>query len=175
MIEVDVIRCLNQIPLTVPVKYIVDSDNGIHPMDELFCLVGLITEDNMGTPTKTLTSRNDSWAQSQSKVYEVRISYQGRKNQYVSDICEEMKMLLTIPPIRQIFMDAGYTYDVDIQTICIPIQLNTDQYVRYSFTVNFKTSKTILFSQNTIEKVNVNGEFTYGDGLLIEKYEEDIP
>ena len=87
-------------------QIIVDGQNGVHPMDETFFLVGLIDEYNLGTATKTLTTREivegtdgkiGIWKVNQPKAYEVRISIQGDKclngrGDGVGDILELLKL-----------------------------------------------------------------------------------
>lgn len=176
MVEVDIIRCLKQISLSkTDIPFIVGGQSGVHPMDKVFCLVENVQERNIGTSSKPLTSRDGVWRQIQAKRYEVRISLQGLITDNVGSLCEELKLLMDITPVRQIFNDLGYTYNIDDQTIVIPVQLNTDQYVRYSFTVDFNMNKLISYSQPTIDHVELHGKVLNPDGSLVAEFEDDVP
>lgn len=173
MIESKVIRCLKQIDSIKDMLCIVESENGVHPMDRSFILVGKIYEHDEGTPSQTLTSRNGKWYKSQTVSAKVTIGVQGRKTNEVSEECTNLKELMSIDPIRYIFSDAGYTYvlGTEIQKLVIPI--NTSQYMRYWFEVKFKTHRWIEYTQPTIDSVELTGTLLDGDKL--HKYTEDIP
>lgn len=179
MIEAEIVTCLNRINIGTDLQYLVDGQNGVHPMDKTFGLVGKIDEYDMGTSTQTLTSRTGKYYSTQSKGYDIRISIQGRKarnvrGEGIDDFCERLKLLMDVPTVRQLFMDIGYTYKIDPQILPIPIQLNTDQYVRYSFKVSFFTSITTEFELGSILKAEVHGDFYDSGNNLISEYDDDI-
>ena len=197
MIEADVVRILNTIKLfgrkdrTLKDKYpvIIESQNGVHPMDNWFFLVGTINQYNTGTSTKTLTSRSEvviedgvkykTWQMNQPKAYEVRICMQGSKDRDgrgngIEDIIEILKLQMDTPKIRRMFNDVGYSYEIDVQTINIPMVLNTDQYVRYSFKVTFRTNISFEIEQEVMDRMEVKGKFLDSGKNIIEEYSETV-
>ena len=197
MIEADVVRILNTIKLfgrkdrTLKDKYpvIIESQNGVHPMDNWFFLVGTINQYNTGTSTKTLTSRSEvviedgvkykTWQMNQPKAYEVRICMQGSKDRDgrgngIEDIIEILKLQMDTPKIRRMFNDVGYSYEIDVQTISIPMVLNTDQYVRYSFKVTFRTNISFEIEQEVMDRMEVKGKFLDSGKNIIEEYSETV-
>ena len=187
-------------------QIIVDNQNGVHPMNETFFLIGLIDEYNLGTATKTLTTREivegtdgeiGIWKVNQPKAYEVRISIQGDKSlngrgDGVGDILELLKLQMDLPSMRRRFANAftithnegeddewdevvkGYSYEIDPQTITLPIKLNTDQYIRYSFKVTFKTNIAFDVEQEVMDGVKVEGKFIDDSKNVIEEYSETV-
>ena len=197
MIEADVVRILNTVKLfgradrTLKDKYpvIIESQNGVHPMDNWFFLVGTINQYNTGTSTKTLTSRSEvviedgvkykTWQMNQPKAYEVRICMQGSKDRDgrgngIEDIIEILKLQMDTPKIRRMFNDVGYSYEIDVQTINIPMVLNTDQYVRYSFKVTFRTNISFEIEQEVMDRMEVKGKFLDSGKNIIEEYSETV-
>ena len=197
MIEADVVRILNTVKLfgradrTLKDKYpvIIESQNGVHPMDNWFFLVGTINQYNTGTSTKTLTSRSEvviedgvkykTWHMNQPKAYEVRICMQGSKDRDgrgngIEDIIEILKLQMDTPKIRRMFNDVGYSYEIDVQTISIPMVLNTDQYVRYSFKVTFRTNISFEIEQEVMDRMEVKGKFLDSGKNIIEEYSETV-
>lgn len=179
MIESDVAEVLNEVNLISKLAFQVGGQNNVHPMDKMFGLIEKVNDINLGTATQTLTSRDGIWVQQQTKAYQVRISVQGEKARNLNgdtpeDVCERLQLMMNTPPLRQMFMDAGYTYKIEDNMICIPMFLNTDQYVRYSFVVSFRTSKAVKFAQDAMKAVEVKGKFTQGGGAVQSEYEESI-
>lgn len=173
---------------------VIESQNGVHPMDKTFILVGQISSYNLGTATKTLTTRktyevdvevdgqtvksvDGLWVMNQPKAYEVRISMQGLKaldlsDQSIEDKVEELKLRLDTPRIRQEFFDLGYTYKIDEATISLPVFLNTDQYEKFSFKITLKTNISIEFDNTVMGGAELIGEIESEDGVT--KFTETV-
>lgn len=174
MVEVDVIRCIRELEPVLGKTCVIETQNGVHPIDKTFVLVGKISEFNMGTASRTLTSRDGYWTQSQTVGYQVNIAFQGIKDGDARGSIDSLKMLLDIPPVRQIFMDAGYTYDIHPNSHIIPIRLDTCQYEKHIIKLTLKTRKTIRFKQDTIKSVGVEGSFVDDNGTILQEYKETI-
>lgn len=197
MTETGVVRILNRIRgFGGKYKILVDNQNGVHPMNEPFVLVGKIDEYNLGTSTHTLTTRDTYdvdvevdgkvikskdgvFVMNQPKAYVLRIAMQGTKTptlagENVEDYIEYLKLMMDTPRVRQEFFDIGYSYDIDPQTLPIPVQLNTDQYVRHSFKVTFKTNISIEFDQTVMGGAEINGVFKDVGNQDIHEYTETV-
>lgn len=175
MIEQDIVKILAAINTDVE-TFVIESQNGIHPFDKIFCLIGEVDSYSNGTSSIPLNSRNEEWVLRQSITQDVRISIQGRKTDNISERVETLKMILDTPPVRQLFEDVGYNYVIDLQTIVIPVPLNTDQYIRHSFKVRFKSSKTTKFTAPTLDKVkDLTGTYTDKLGNVLGESKQDIP
>lgn len=177
MIEQVVITCLKQIPDFAKIKMIVESQNAPHPMREIFILVGSVLDTDEGTSHRTTYSRNGMWHIVQTKSYDVTIAVHGEKNKGVDALSEDIKLMLDIPPVRQLFFELGYTLIIDDVINKMPSSLETDQYVRSMFKVKLKTTIERSYSDIPLHGVQLGGIYKDGqdEGKVIDELiPEDI-
>lgn len=158
MIEEEITECLMQLPILRKKPCIIDGQSGQHPMDKTFVLVHQINEVPNGTPSITLRQSDGLFYLTRPVNYPFRISVQGFKSDGIGYLCGTLRDYFDLPDTLALFQEAGYSYEITSAVSNMPIFLNTDQFVRYSFTVLFKTSKTMPFEMNTIDGVDINGK-----------------
>lgn len=171
MIESVVIRCIKHLNPTL--THIVGGQNGYHPK-QIFVIVEEVDSYLVGTATRTLTSRTGVWLQQQTKEHVVRVGVQGAVSPELSSTAEMLQLLLDTPVVRQNFQDEGYTLRVDRQILPLNMELNSDQYKRYSLTLKLSTSISIEVAQPSMKGVKVKGRFVEDGGYELGEYEETI-
>lgn len=168
-------QCIKQIPEFSKCKKVIEGQSGLHPMKETFMLVGSISDYDEGT-SKTTYAKDDTWYVSQTKSYEITVGFQGRKDSGVEEQTERLKLMLNVPPVRQLFFEEGYTYIIDEQTTRMPINLETDQYVRHLFKLKLRTHIDYEFKSPTLDAVDLVGEYVDekgSEGELSERIPKD--
>lgn len=171
-VEGDVSEILNkQFPDT---KFIVDSQNGVHPKT-VFGIVGEVTRTPLGTMKKDLRLKNGKAVYAQPYEFLVNVGVQGRENSTASSVAMSVRFLMNTPVLKRAFRQKGYAIRVDDgDTRRIPVTMNTDVFLRHSFSVWLTSDVYLEIDSLPIKQVDVTETFNDLNGQPMHVHHEVI-
>lgn len=176
MIEIDVqgdvAEILNkQFPDT---KFIVDSQNGVHPKT-VFGIVGEVTRTPLGTMKNDLRLKDGKVIYAQPFEFLVNVGVQGREDSNASDLAMMVRFLMNTPVLKRAFRQNGYAIRVDDgDTRRLPITMNTDVFLRHSFSVWLTSDVYMSIDSLPIKQVDVTETFNDLAGTEMHVHHEVI-